>query len=340
MEPQTSINNRRQIGRPKHSSKSSRVFFGNTAFYYFFRLYQILYDRLTKAKQMEETSEKEKWAASVLTPPKPKEASSDKKKEPYQHLITSIYSLMEGSLEQSKFEDDCRDMFGISSYILFTIDKLIFQLAKQLQTVISDDVCAKLLALYTYEGARPKGSIEVIYHSNVLELMGDEKCFRFEFDHETDDFTIQLLDSTQKPRFLDLSFNKEKWSEYVDSYVQSEASNLDIRRHHVFLLRSQKKGATPKAMENVIIQNKLECKICLSTYRLFYVEDTEDFFYRKEQLTKKYHPSTKARDKFRAWHNARLGSVADFFADCRGEDKGKEKEEKVATDNVKGDVAK
>lgn len=34
-------------------------------------------------------------------------------------------------MEQSKFEDDCRDMFGISSYILFTIDKLIFQLAKQ-----------------------------------------------------------------------------------------------------------------------------------------------------------------------------------------------------------------
>jgi paired amphipathic helix protein Sin3a len=38
---------------------------------------------------------------------------------------------MEGSLEQSKFEDDCRDMFGISSYILFTIDKLIVHLAKQ-----------------------------------------------------------------------------------------------------------------------------------------------------------------------------------------------------------------
>src|SRR5690606_23315467 len=51
----------------------------------------------------------------------------------------------------------------------------------QLHTLISDDTCAKLLALYTYEGARPKGSIEVIYHSNVLELMEDEKCFRFEF---------------------------------------------------------------------------------------------------------------------------------------------------------------
>ncbi len=52
-----------------------------------------------------------------------------------QHLITSVYALMEGSLEQSKFEDDCRDMFGISSYILFTIDKLIVQLAKQVRAL-------------------------------------------------------------------------------------------------------------------------------------------------------------------------------------------------------------
>jgi len=36
---------------------------------------------------MEETSEKEKWAASILTPPAPKDITT-KKQEPYQHLIT------------------------------------------------------------------------------------------------------------------------------------------------------------------------------------------------------------------------------------------------------------
>ena len=28
------------------------------------------------------------------------------------------------------------------------------------------------------------------------------------------------------------------------------------------------------------VSNHLECKICLTSYRLFYVENTEDFFYR------------------------------------------------------------
>jgi len=70
----------------------------------------------------------------------------------------------------------------------------------------------------------------------------------------------------------------------------------------VLYFRSQRKGANPKAMENVIIQNRLECKICLSTYRLFYVEDTEDFFYRRRG-SPRYRPNPKQIEKFRKWHN-------------------------------------
>jgi paired amphipathic helix protein Sin3a len=290
MEPQTA-RSRSPLARPRPAPKSTKIFFGNKAFYCFFRLYQIIYDRLTAAKEMEKNSDKKKWAASVLTPPKEmlSTASDSEKKDPYQHLITSIYALMEGSLEQSKFEDDCRDMFGISSYILFTIDKLIVQLAKQLQILITDDSCAKLLALYAYEGSRPRGSLEVIYHSNVLELLPeDDRCFRFEFSQESCELTIQLLDSTDKPRFVDLSFDKDKWAEYVENYVQSDKSHLDVRKHKVFLLRNQrkwtKKGGNP--MENVVVSNGLECKICLTTYRLFYVQDTHDFFYRRGSLEK------------------------------------------------------
>jgi hypothetical protein len=40
------------------------------------------------------------------------------------------------------------------------------------------------------------------------------------------------------------------------------------------------------ALEELDMNNGLECRICLSTYRLFYVEDTEDSMYRKGALTK------------------------------------------------------
>lgn len=75
-----------QLARPRPAPKSTKIFFGNKAFYCFFRLYQIIYDRLTAAKEMEKNSDKKKWAASVLTPPKEmlSTASDSEKKDPYQ----------------------------------------------------------------------------------------------------------------------------------------------------------------------------------------------------------------------------------------------------------------
>jgi histone deacetylase complex regulatory component SIN3 len=74
------------MARPRPAPKSTKIFFGNKAFYCFFRLYQIIYDRLTSAKEMEKNSDKKKWAASILTPPKEMlGATSDgEKKDPYQ----------------------------------------------------------------------------------------------------------------------------------------------------------------------------------------------------------------------------------------------------------------
>src|SRR5690606_39178221 len=38
--------------KSKEQNNEPRLFFGNTTFYIFFRLYQILYDRLNKAREM------------------------------------------------------------------------------------------------------------------------------------------------------------------------------------------------------------------------------------------------------------------------------------------------
>jgi len=37
-------------------------------------------------------------------------------------------------------------------------------------------------------------------------------------------------------------------------------------------------------MQNVDMGNGLECRICLGTFRLFYVENTEDYLYRWGKL--------------------------------------------------------
>jgi len=48
--------------------------------------------------------------------------------------------------------------------------------------------------------------------------------------------TIQLMDSLHQPRFMELSFNKEKWTRYVEDYTQNEESDLDVRKRTQALL--------------------------------------------------------------------------------------------------------
>jgi len=130
-----------------------------------------------------------------------------------------------------------------------------------------------------------------------VELLAEERCFRFEFNQTSSDLTIQLLDSLHNPpKFVEFSVDKhEKWSQYVENYVAgAEEPNVDPRKHKVFLIRNKKTvGDSPERLENMDIYNGLECRVCLTTYRLFYVENTEDYLYKKGHTikTKKPRPS-------------------------------------------------
>ncbi|RHY29609.1 hypothetical protein DYB32_005013, partial [Aphanomyces invadans] len=49
---------------------------------------------------------------------------------------------------EDRYEDCCRSLMGSSSYFLFTMDKLVTLLLKQMQHMATDDACQKLAALY------------------------------------------------------------------------------------------------------------------------------------------------------------------------------------------------
>ncbi len=43
---------------------------------------------------------------------------------------------------------------GTGSYVLFTLEKLVYKVVKQMQTLLTDDLTHKLYELYQYEHAR------------------------------------------------------------------------------------------------------------------------------------------------------------------------------------------
>jgi paired amphipathic helix protein Sin3a len=127
--------------------------------------------------------------------------------------MSALYNLLDGSSDNTKFEDDCRAIIGTQSYVLFTLDKLIYKLVKQvkgigfpstfsfssflpflplsshqivlyfpqLQTVAADEMDNKLLQLYAYEKSRKPGRlVDIVYHENARVLLHDENIYRIE----------------------------------------------------------------------------------------------------------------------------------------------------------------
>lgn len=45
-------------------------------------------------------------------------------------FMNALYKLLDGSADNAKFEDECRAIIGNQSYMLFTLDKLIYKLVK------------------------------------------------------------------------------------------------------------------------------------------------------------------------------------------------------------------
>ena len=50
--------------------------------------------------------------------------------------MSALYNLLDGSADNTKFEDDCRAIIGTQSYVLFTLDKLIYKVVKQVYYIV------------------------------------------------------------------------------------------------------------------------------------------------------------------------------------------------------------
>ncbi|CAN8256262.1 unnamed protein product [Cochlearia groenlandica] len=263
--------------------KDSRVFYGNDDFYVLFRLHRILYERISSAKTYCTNGEMKLRNAKDTGSP-----------DPYARFMSALFSLLNGSAENSKFEDECRAIIGNQSYVLFTLEKLIYKLVKQLQAVVADDMDNKLLQLYEYEKSRKLGRvIDSVYYENARILLHEDSIYRFEFNSTPPRLLIQLMDNIiEKPEAYAVSMDPT-----FASYLQKEflSNSSGKKEPHDIVLKRNMRGYSGlddiavacKAMEGVEVINGLECKMSCSSYKISYVLDTEDFFHRKKKKQKK-----------------------------------------------------
>ncbi|KAH1184485.1 hypothetical protein KIL84_015101 [Mauremys mutica] len=161
--------------------------------------------------------------------------------------------------------------------------------------------------------------VEATYQRKAEQLMSDENCFKLMFiqSRGQDQLTIELLDTEGENS--DDPVEAERWSDYVERYVNSDSTSHELREHlaqkPVFLpsvvgSSRRRKGRretvrnSKKSMENVKSLDKLECKFKLNSYKLVYVIKSEDYMYRRSALrAQQSHErvSKQPHQRFQAW---------------------------------------
>ncbi|XP_021652207.2 paired amphipathic helix protein Sin3-like 4 isoform X2 [Hevea brasiliensis] len=265
--------------------KGSRVFYGNDSFYVLFRLHQTLYERIQSAK-INSSSAERKWRAS--NDPSPTDL--------YARFMSALYNLLDGSSDNTKFEDDCRAIIGTQSYVLFTLDKLIYKLVKQLQTVATDEMDNKLLQLYAYEKSRKPGRfVDVVYHENARVLLHDENIYRIECSSTPTHLSIQLMDfEHDKPEVTAVSMDPN-----FAAYLHNDFLAIvpDKKKKPGIFLKRCVSCDECEATEGFQVFNGLECKIACNSSKVSYVLDTEDFLFRTKRKRKTLQQSSSCHDQ-------------------------------------------
>ncbi|XP_070809376.1 paired amphipathic helix protein Sin3a [Pituophis catenifer annectens] len=329
------------------------LFHVNNNWYIFLRLHQILCLRLLRIysqaeRQIEEDSREREWEREVLGVKREKSDSPAiqlRLKDPmdievedyYPAFLDMVRNLLDGNMDSSQYEDSLRDMFTIHAYIAFTMDKLIQSIVRQLQHIVSDEICVQVTELYlseSHNGATgglltsqsARSLVETAYQRKAEQLMQDENCFKMMFIQSRGhvQLTIELLDTEEENS--DDPVEAERWTDYVDRYVNSDSTSPELREQlaqkPVFLPRNlrqirkcqrgreqqekdSKEGLGKKPLENVESFDKLECKFKLNSYKMVYVINSEDYMYRRTALLRAHQShervSKRLHQRFQAW---------------------------------------
>ncbi|KZT07953.1 uncharacterized protein LAESUDRAFT_698018 [Laetiporus sulphureus 93-53] len=273
------------------------TFFTNANFYVFFRLFETLYSRLHRFKVLAQ-----KLASEPVPPHKPNPTAVDlgilndfslynRQPNPahfYVIMLGACEKLFDNEIEQQVFEDQLRMMFGPrDAYKLFTIDRVVGSVIKQVQNILLD---ARSQDLYDILRKEREMASVLTHDLNGLrleteEVIGsDESLYRMDWFPEKRTVTIQLL-GKDDPNPEDPELVNGRWQAYVESYVADDETRDIImpssRRPYLQRYYHSTISSSPAPEEpDIIVDGGLKIKVCVRTYRLFYMSHSEDFLCR------------------------------------------------------------
>ncbi|CAD6885821.1 unnamed protein product [Tilletia laevis] len=243
----------------------------------------------------------------------------------YETLLDLTEKLLENDIDQGVFEESVRFMYGIDGYISFTLDKVVGALVKSVQTITTDLKSQELMHILDRDRER-SAEDNTSFRRQIASRMAaeavvgkEENLYRIEWQADDGDMLMQLL-SKDDLTLDDAKTNQEQWLYYISSYcLWTDTEGLNGKAQAPFLSRSlppKRENAVDAPGTTYTIKNGLEIKVCIRTYRLFFVDETEDVFVRHAVLSEpsKYEErvhklKTRRTDRMNSWLERRRQEI-------------------------------
>uniref|UniRef100_A0A8C5FYA4 Paired amphipathic helix protein Sin3b n=1 Tax=Gouania willdenowi TaxID=441366 RepID=A0A8C5FYA4_GOUWI len=350
-----------QPADPEHQKELDGVYnlyYVNNNWYFFLRLHQTLCSRLLRvyrqaerqllehrAEQSRErllmAEGRREKACDLAMELRLKQPSEVELEEYYPAFLDMVRSLLDGNLDSNQYEDTLREMFTIYAYIGFTIDKVIHNIIRQLQHLVSDEVCLQVVDLYLAERKRGaaggnlssqcvRAAWETSYQWKSERVMAEENCFKVMFIQNTSQvtMTIELLDTEEAQ--ADDPLDVQCLSSYMEQFVGTESSLCSQAEGYffkpVFLPRNLRRFRRWQVRQveamrcrrewhrqlGVESAGSLDCRFKLNTHKMVFVMNSEDYMYRRGALVKarksQHRVAAGQHERFDKWHQGWLAN--------------------------------
>ncbi|PPQ77023.1 hypothetical protein CVT25_014839 [Psilocybe cyanescens] len=286
-------------------SDKERPFFANTTFYTLIRLLELLYSRLLMCYEIGAQYAAQKHApllanrvavdlglddpngpASVLkqTMDHLGKPAAEDANIVYMYLLMASEKLFDNELDQGTFEEHMRWFFGTKAYTLFTLDKSIIALIKQVQTILGDNKCQEMWSLLKSAQSSKNISMQDIirYRREAERHVGqDDHLYRLQWVRETRCIRVSLC-SPNEPSVETDGSDLARWREHVNTYVMT---------HPTEWLPEAKKESSPVCVRvgeeshdrstASFIEDRIKIRVSFPKYKLVYEAGCEDIIVTK-----------------------------------------------------------
>ncbi|KXN88887.1 Paired amphipathic helix protein pst1 [Leucoagaricus sp. SymC.cos] len=284
---------------------SESPYFTNTTFYTLVRLLQTLYSRFLMCKEIGAEFAEQKHEALLANrvavelglddPNGPaavlaqtteilgERGTAEKANVVYMYLIHACDKLFDNELDQATFEEHMRWFFGNKAYLLFTVDKLITALVKQVQTILIDTKCQELWSLLqAAQGSEAITRQDIVRYRREAErhVGQDDNLYKLQWGRETKSMRISLLGAEDSSNESTAS-GIDRWRDYVNTYVMKTPTEwvppVRTSASPVFLRRCMRLAEGNTAPNE---ESWMKIRVDLRTYKLVYEAGGEEVVWR------------------------------------------------------------